>query len=74
MRIILSSGTKWASGVHLYIGHLTFILWLKESHLLQALLRVPRGEFIRTEKEDMSLSRSKFELPLPQCIETDKLT
>lgn len=47
MRImLLSSGTKWVLTVPLYTGHLTFIFWLKESRLLQALLRVPRAEFI----------------------------
>lgn len=42
------------------------IFWLKESHLLQALLRVPRAQFSWTKKEGMSISRSKFATSIVQ--------
>lgn len=42
------------------------IFWLKESHLLQALLRVPRAQLSRTKKEGKSISRSKFATSIVQ--------
>lgn len=49
--VLLFSGTKWVLSIHLHSNHVTFIFWLTESHLLQALVRVTRAKFIRTKKK-----------------------
>lgn len=68
---LLFSGTKWVLSAHLSTSHLTSVSWLKESHLLRGTPETCKTKFIQAKKEGMSISWNKFELPLPQCIETN---